>query len=237
MKKRVFKGVINGQEFDNVNDYNAYMSTLLNEGKDVNASSSTQIKEVCDECGEIECTCSYPAGGEVAENKVNMLPGFNPMYEGNPLESLVTNDPEMDRRNLEKIHQYHKDELNNIFREIRKMSLSELKSYLKKLDVVLDELAEARSTINNRTNDTTNRIEALEHAVRERIKNYEKVLDYDKRCDPVLSEYENLYGQLHLFTTDLLDEISDLSKSEQDPRLLVAPSGLRNLLRALYPKK
>ena len=46
MKKTVFTGTINGQTFDNVADYNKCMMQLLEKGVEVQASSSTSIKEV-----------------------------------------------------------------------------------------------------------------------------------------------------------------------------------------------
>lgn len=45
MKKVVFKGIINGKEFDNVKDYNEEMNRLLSSGESVTASSSTNIVE------------------------------------------------------------------------------------------------------------------------------------------------------------------------------------------------
>lgn len=45
MKKVVFKGIINGKEFDNVNDYNEEMNRLLGLDECITASSSTNIVE------------------------------------------------------------------------------------------------------------------------------------------------------------------------------------------------
>ena len=64
-KKKVFKGTINGVEFNSVADYNKEMTRLINEGKDVNASSQTTIENVEDNCTEDCCT------------EVRMLPGFD----------------------------------------------------------------------------------------------------------------------------------------------------------------
>lgn len=43
MKKVVFKGTINGKEFDNVQDYNNEMTKLISEGSSVEAHSQTNI--------------------------------------------------------------------------------------------------------------------------------------------------------------------------------------------------
>ena len=58
MKKTVFEGKVNGQVFDNVNDYNACLQAMLDMGKDVEASSSTKIVECDCECGcDSKCEC------------------------------------------------------------------------------------------------------------------------------------------------------------------------------------
>lgn len=48
MKKRVFTGIINGETFNNVKDYNEKMTELLKQGVNINASSSTTVEDVED---------------------------------------------------------------------------------------------------------------------------------------------------------------------------------------------
>lgn len=48
MKKTIFKGVVNGQEFDNITDYNAAVTEALKSGK-CEAGTSTQILDIPDE--------------------------------------------------------------------------------------------------------------------------------------------------------------------------------------------
>lgn len=70
MKKvSVFRGVVNGKEFNNVADYNAELKALMDAGEtDIQASSSTSIKTVTDESNptsgyESTCTdCDCPDG-------------------------------------------------------------------------------------------------------------------------------------------------------------------------------
>ena len=42
-KKTIFEGVINGIKFDNVKDYNEYLTKLINAGESFNASTSRQV--------------------------------------------------------------------------------------------------------------------------------------------------------------------------------------------------
>ena len=66
-QKKVFKGTINGVEFNNVQEYNAEMTRLINEGKDVNASSQTTIENVEENVNSCD-SIAVP---------VRMLPGFD----------------------------------------------------------------------------------------------------------------------------------------------------------------
>ena len=45
-KKTVFTGVINGEKFDNVADYNARINELISKGVEISAASSTEIRNV-----------------------------------------------------------------------------------------------------------------------------------------------------------------------------------------------
>ena len=85
MKKTVFTGTINGQTFDNVADYNKCMMQLLEKGVEVQASSSTSIKEF--EPEPINTFVSTPEDG------VSLFPFFEEDAEYY-LDALVTPDAE-----------------------------------------------------------------------------------------------------------------------------------------------
>ena len=67
MKKTVFVGRVNDQEFDNVQDYNACVQAMMDMGKDFQATSSTQVVEVGD---EDDCSTFCP---ELVDNPHNFL--------------------------------------------------------------------------------------------------------------------------------------------------------------------
>jgi hypothetical protein len=96
MKKTVFTGTINGQTFDNVADYNKCMMQLLEKGVEVQASSSTSIKEV--EPEPVDTFASTPEDG------VSLFPFFE---EGADyyLDALVTPDAD---KNLAMRAEMHK---------------------------------------------------------------------------------------------------------------------------------
>ena len=104
MKKTVFTGTINGQTFDNVADYNKCMMQLLEKCVEVQASSSTSIKEV--EPEPVDTSASTPEDG------VSLFPFFEADAEYY-LDALVTLDAEKNlairtemRNLLEKCYSY-----------------------------------------------------------------------------------------------------------------------------------
>lgn len=104
MKKTVFTGTINGQTFDNVADYNKCMMQLLEKGVEVQASSSTSIKEV--EPEPVDTCASTPDDG------VSLFPFFEEEADYY-LDALVTPDAEKNltvrtemRNLLEKCYSY-----------------------------------------------------------------------------------------------------------------------------------
>ena len=106
MKRTVFTGTINGQTFDNVTDYNKCMMQLLEKGVEVQASSSTSIKEVEVEPEPIDTFASTPDDG------VSLFPFFEEGAEYY-LDALVTPDTEKNlamrtemRKLLEKCYSY-----------------------------------------------------------------------------------------------------------------------------------
>lgn len=85
MKKTVFTGTINGQTFDNVADYNKRMMQLLDAGVEVQASSSTSIKEVNDTVKD--------TAASTPEDGVSLFPFFEEDADYY-LDALVTPDAE-----------------------------------------------------------------------------------------------------------------------------------------------
>lgn len=100
-KVTVFKGTVNGKNYDNVADYNAAITALLDAGEtDIQATSSTTIKNVEDpvETNEYVTTCTNdccPGGCDCTSEKDEDLSYFPYMDNDDPfyLDLLVTDDP------------------------------------------------------------------------------------------------------------------------------------------------
>lgn len=57
--KVVFEGTVNGQKFDNIQDYNAAVQKVLAEGGELHTSSQTHtVQDDCVGCSKPECTCT-----------------------------------------------------------------------------------------------------------------------------------------------------------------------------------
>lgn len=109
MRKVVFKGVINGEEFDNVKDYNEKINDLLSKGTQISARSNT---EVVDE--------PTPVKGVEDDTKEELIETLTPFFnegDGHYIDSLVTGDKELDSRRLDEV----KKKLEESFRNLNKV--------------------------------------------------------------------------------------------------------------------
>ena len=194
-KKKVFKGIINGQEFDNVQEYNTRMNELVASGEDIEASSQTSIQDVEDTCENENDCCK---GTNTDEEFVNMLPGFNPPSAlGSFLDELVTENPNLDEENLIKIHNYHKDNLPKIVEKINKMDYHAAKGYLNDIDHILMEII-----------NTNDNVKKSDHDINERIASLQEKLEDVKRCYRVIEEYNDLYHELKCRVTSRINDLN-----------------------------
>lgn len=135
MKKNIFKGIINGQEFDNVKDYNARMNELMSAGHDIEASTSTQVVDT-DEKGEV---CEEKC--EEVEPTPDMIPVFGRAnYEsiGAYLDDVVTDNGEENEKMLDNLESYLIDNHNLITKNLVKMDGHARKNYRRELQEILD---------------------------------------------------------------------------------------------------
>ena len=204
-KKKVFKGIINGQEFDNVQEYNARMNELVASGEDIEASSQTSIQDVEDTCEDENDCCKET---NTNEEFVNMLPGFNPRTALNSfLNELVTENPSLDEENLIKVHNYHKDNLPKIIEKIGKMDYHAAKGYLNDINVVLTEITNADSDVKKSDND-----------IRTRIAGLEEQLNDVSRCYRVIEEYNDLYQELKCRVTSRINDLNANKNKTSTPK-------------------
>mgnify|MGYP006908820113 CR=1 FL=1 len=95
MRKVVFKGVINGKEFDNVQDYNAEMHRLIDAGeRNISASSNSQIVD--------EKAVAEPEKVETVQefDVQDYLPFFDGSHDGHYLDILISDDMKLNDETL-----------------------------------------------------------------------------------------------------------------------------------------
>ena len=139
MKKSIFKGIINGQEFDNVNDYNARMNELMSTGQTIEASTSTQIVDVEEEnCNETDC--------------IDMLPGFS-----NPNSHYIDDNLNKDPQELGAL--FNDVYYPHISNAVQNMDEHAASNYLVNIKAIL-------GTINHDQNISLGHIQQLENDIR-----------------------------------------------------------------------
>lgn len=131
-KKTVFKGVINGKEFDNVQAYNQEMQSLIATGADINASSQTSIEDDKCCCGNCE-TC------DKCQESIDFLPYFSNPQEYY-LDRLITEDGATNDKNIEELKMLLTQSGKHILNSVNKMDEHALENYKKDLKDVIKTL-------------------------------------------------------------------------------------------------
>ena len=120
--KTIFKGVINGKEFNNVNEYNKVLTELMAKGIAINASTSIST--------------------ELIDEEPNMLPGFGVLGLGSNnkayVNNYVTGDKKTDKENLENLTKYLDKNIEGVARKILDMDVVALHEYSNDIDNVLN---------------------------------------------------------------------------------------------------
>ena len=203
-KKKVFKGIINGQEFNNVQEYNTRMNELIASGEDIEATSQTSIQDVEDICnGEND----YDKGADTAEEFVNMLPGFNPRSEtGSFLNELVTDNPNLDEENFTKVCKYHDENYPKMIDKIKRMDYHAAKEYLNDIDRILMEITTTNNEVKKNDQDINEHIASLERQLKDIERSYQ-----------VIEEYRDLYQELKCRVVNRINHLNRNIPNEEKP--------------------
>lgn len=141
MKKNIFKGVINGQEFDNVKDYNARMNELMSTNQVINASTSTQVVDFDDNNKNEVCEKFTPTP--------DMIPVFGgKTYEsvGAYLDDVVTDNSDENEKMLDNLERYLIDNHNLISEKLIEMDHHARKNYRRELQEILRVINEVHTS-------------------------------------------------------------------------------------------
>lgn len=221
MKKAIFKGTINGQEFDNVNEYNARMTALVEAGESIDATSSTQIKEVCGECGgeececdcnkeECDCNCSKESGLEVA---VDMLPIFGGRGYKNInefLDHVVSDNDDKNRDAINDINNYLDENHEGVLVKMRSMDEHSLQNYRHDLANIITILKETIRDNNNAIRNIRTKCKVLDagaDVLRAIISEYTGLID---TADELLVSYRNKSNKPELNKDNKVPSVDEL---------------------------
>lgn len=233
MKKTVFVGRVNDQEFDNVKDYNACVQAMLDMGEDFQATSSTQVVDVPED--DCECTCS----GKDECSKCNhdkkplkpvtaMLPAYENKENGKYIDSLICMDDDEYDKNMDNLDIH----LNEVYEQVKEAiphnSPEQLEVYANAVNDMLNTLYEDSERTEKALEPVNNRICELEAELEDL---YDKSNKLTKAAD-VIGTYREFYSAVDsLLEGDDKDDVTNEQVQEAAQKLT---SGFASLLKEIF---
>lgn len=221
MKKTVFVGKVNDQEFDNVQDYNACVQAMLDMNKDFQATSSTQVVEVPDEdtcegkCNCGKCTCGKEDSQKLLKPVTSMLPAYEDRDCGKYIDLFLS-------IGMEEAYNDIMDKLETSLNEVyNKVSEAIPHNSVEQLRVYNEAVQEMRNILNKDYEKTDKCLKPI----RKRIESLEDELDdlYDKvnkleTAEGVITTYSDFYNAINelLNPTEPTDEVT--CNREEEPK-------------------
>lgn len=251
MKKTVFEGKVNGQVFDNVNDYNACLQAMLDMGKDVEASSSTKIVECDCECGcdskcncDCECEKSQKADNKPLKANVNFLPGFESDNKSAYIDDLVVLEGSEYESRLDAIN----ESMENIYHDI-KTALKDPANDIHKKEVYLKKVRDIIKVIDddyNKNKEALAKINTKINSFEAELNELKEIQDTLCKAEVVIDTYGAWYDQVQDIVEDNLARLKYSENSENNVNGEKAEAvkqpvstnigGFENLLKAVFGK-
>lgn len=214
-QKKVFKGTINGVEFDNVVDYNKEMTRLINEGKDVNASSQTTIENVDESVNSCDSIAT----------PVRMLPGFD-IPNSHYINDYIGEDTNENMNYVEEQAENLANIYLRIVEKLEHMDQAALENYHKDVKGTLSKIITDR--------DSTTKAQATVEKEMDNLETKWQVLD---DSGDLIDEYLKFYSQVKEAIENRYDalkgtKIKDVQTTE-DPNANDAEV-FRRLFRSIF---
>lgn len=225
-KKTIFEGVINGIKFDNVKDYNEYLTKLINAGESFSASTSTkseretccsrECETCCETCNECECNESGP---------VMMLPGYIIGRDNDKsyVDLYVSDNAIMDKQSFEELKDELGDNMEGVIKKIHKMDRAALEGYLKDVNEVLGVI---NTDYNNTKRHIVERDQEIERLQNESQKLYRATKVLELWQDNYLSIRDTINDAMTIDNTKPSNDADDEVAKELEDRLVGAMSKL-----------
>lgn len=210
MRKSVFRGIINGEEFTNVQDYNARMNELIAAGEVVEATSSTKVENVADEVPAPE---SQDASNTYADDED--LSFYPYMEDDDPfyLDLLVSTDTQQNAAALdevamilEKCKGYIVDTLEDedVTCDIKVKYLEDIRDILESIDRDAESTVKARKSVLDKRARLAKEFEAVKEKYEQDIKsslNEEILLN---GAAPVIATLKSFYKDIETLVEENL---------------------------------
>ena len=211
-KKTVFSGVINGEKFDNVADYNAKMNELLSQGvENISAASSTEIRNVddkvatsgvvtttADQCPGTCTSVSTSASTELPEDED--LSFYPYMEDDDPfyLDLLVTEDSYINAEALK--------EVDDMFNKCHSYILEALddpdtdqetrKEYLEDIRDILNTINENYNTTHNAYAELDSKKQKLVEKFNAEMAEIDRDAEMLRAANSVIDIFTNFYKEI-----------------------------------------
>ena len=203
MKKTVFKGTINGKQFDSVQAYNEEMTRALAAGESVIAESHTETVEgrSCGECESCKCQSKTPE----TEIRYCMLPRFHDTEYY--IDQLVTGDDDTDADTYAK----ELEELDKVFTfmkiEAPKLSKDSLDKYLSDVNDVVEMISDD----DEENEETIKSLVCEKEELKRRIEEIDKELKICENAKPIITLYQDFYQDIQSIVSELVgdEELKD----------------------------
>lgn len=204
--KTVFKGTINGKEFNNVEEYNKEMRELLSKGESINASSSTQV---VNETGAGTPTANIEE--KIQETQKENIEEYMLPYFDDPefhyLDDTISDDENENSKIINDIINNLTVAKENILETLENMTLADIKEYAKTINNVLTKIR-FDNTLNQEAIDIIDgRI--AKHS--EEIAKLQNELNKFRNDRKALVSAKKIINTMNSFYSDLVNETNKCS--------------------------
>ena len=198
MKKIVFKGVINGKQFNNEKEYTEYLTELIDSDTDISAETSTQVVDTCEEDetvhGLCECVCEGTDDTMCMDDII--FPYFNDSIYY--LDKIVSGDINANSDNIEIMESLLSSNLNTLKANLHNISHDDVNRYSNKIKDILNDI-QRDEKFNTDTQKSINK--KFDQAVEK----------YKNSIDAVEKEYNNVKARYDA-ETEILDSAAYVMK-------------------------
>lgn len=194
MNKTIFTGTVNGQTFDNVNDYNTAIQAVLDKGENLQASSNTRVVDVPEDDPGVE-----PEKGVGTMTPTNrplkpcaeFLPGFGDSKH-HYIDSILTKDDEVYDEKMEELDNNLQEVYNRLVEAVPHNTSEQMTTYATAVSDIQSRLQKDYDKTTKSQESILNKINQLE---RELDDLYDKSNLLDKSID-IIQTYQEFYDEV-----------------------------------------